>query len=348
VPPEAAALKRSRAIMPTMPVKRVKPTAAGTWLLLSLVGCGGGSGTKSTITQPGDFVANFVDVYCGWEARCNLSPDKVTCSNSLLSREEIVALDQAIRAGRVTVDASTSFACLNALSALACSQAALATLNAGSGISCQTLLQGHVSAGGACLIDNECAGGGHCQASNCTGLSCCVGVCQAPLGSGRVGASCSSSRDCAVSNYCYYDAAPGAAPWTCQSRLSQGQACSSDGGCVAGLDCLGPTDSKVCAPYVQDGRTCFPNDFMPCDNPAGYCDPTDNLCKPKVAVGHSCSGSSCVGYATCDNGICKAKPVSGESCTVPDGGSDLTTCLDGACVAGICTTAPADVSCIDG
>src|SRR5215471_3124101 len=80
---------------------------------------------------------------------------------------------------------------------------------------------GFAGAGGQCRVNADCA----------TGEVCVTGVC-ATAGAGKVGASCTTTRDCGVGLYC-------SPVGTCATggMLDVGQACTTDAQCLTPLRC---------------------------------------------------------------------------------------------------------------
>jgi hypothetical protein len=177
------------------------------------------------------------------------------------------------------------------------------------------------------------------------------------------GAPCYAAEDCAVSLTCIAGScvktevgAPcdASSPWpvcsndqrcdsgSCQPALELGQACSSSGGCTAGLVCRSPGLS--CQPPLSEDDACGPNECAHgltcnshgvCAAPARYLEPcdADADCQGGSAPGYQCRHSVCT-YPGGDYGPCGGPASCATSTCTPEGYCAPGCDVDAECAEG--------------
>jgi hypothetical protein len=307
-------------------------------------GAGGGSllrdaGPALGTGGAGDFATRYTTAFCQFFVRCGLSPSAAACKSDYIDSGvfNLTALAQDIDSGRTLYDATKAGPCLDALANASCAQG---TVFGGHQLDtvCAGVIRGTVADGGACVEDNECAGG-KCHQPSCGG-SCCLGTCGVPA---AIGAACGSDTDCDTGAACRYGVSTSTSQGTCQAQVARGQPCSYDSDCQSGLDC-DSAGTGTCVPFVADGQACTP-EGVECANINSFCDPQTGTCHPRLPVGAACAipdaslsflASGCAYYANCVGGACVALAGVGEPCSVPDGGASYLVCRAATCVGGVC------------
>jgi len=246
---------------------------------------------------------------CNQYARCGQMPDQATCEaaqgDSLLTLQLLT--DAAL--GRVTYDEAGARTCVEAIRNRVC-DGALATKKA-LDTACAKMFVGTVAAGGSCLFDNECSGGGVCNTTMCMGNgACCLGVCEAKPAPVALNGDCSTNTLCVESAYCDDSMMPA----TCKPRKDNGDACSAQGQCKEGMRCDVNGSVKTCYLLSNRGGACNPAlDAGACIRYDDYCHPTDRKCTVLPGDGKPCTDKDeCLDYAYCDDTkTCRKRPVEG-------------------------------------
>jgi hypothetical protein len=288
-----------------------------------LAGCGGGSAIPID-----DLAASVTAADCRAAAACGDAPSQATCeaSISLTRNPSLTALVAAVKRGTVVYDGDLARQCLDGLG-----QSCVAAL--GAPPSCAEAFHGTVAPGGACQVSYECISG-VCNAPCVSG--CCVGSCAAGAAKVSVGGACApGGGSCVDGAFCKGG--------TCVADLAIGAPCSPDDVCQQPARCSATTGGTgVCTAGAARGEACGFILNYPCVSREDYCDPTTLVCLQKKPPGAACSGSECVGFASCLNGICTAHPTVGQAC----GGVGSLSCLgDTACVGGVCVAADPQDAC---
>lgn len=278
--------------------------------------------------------------------------------NGLLPRYQA-----AIDMGRMTYDASQARACIDSIAGEGCAAVSSRTTAA-----CDNLFVGHVAAGGACAIDEECSGDsfcntgsacpGTCQArggsgASCgenagceSGLVCASGACAAP---GGAGASCGGTTGVQCAGGLICSGQTGTTPGTCTATSTvlagaSGATCNAQGTqlCMNGLACTvaSPT-MQTCGPDgIAPGAACHPA-FPDACQAGYYCGGTapamgdfDGNCAALPTAGMPCAtvvvGPTCADGATCEGTMCVTVQANGGACTANG------DCLGGQCNSGVC------------
>ena len=200
---------------------------------------------------------------------------------------DFVFMQASIDAGRLVFDPAAVAQCVDDYGALGCS-----LLGSRPPASCDLALHGQVALGGACVIDDDCAGSAFCNRS-----AACPGVCAALL---AADATCDRNDQCANGLQCLAG--------KCGSGAAASEAC--EGGvareCQLGLVCIGADASA---------------------NRAGMCRTKDSLLVTaegapcNVAAGTWCQpGLACVVDVANNGGqqvltqLCRARVASGAEC----------------------------------
>jgi hypothetical protein len=296
------------------------------------IGTGGSTGTGGSIATGGaagggpipiaEYEALALAAGCNVLVRCGLYPDQATC----LSSDQVVphlydTLVADVASGKVLYDPAQGRACVDATNTLPCTRTALAASNPDDA-SCDVVFTGTVAAGGACFLDEECAGGGNCQIdyTSCPSGECCPGSCVAPPPTVGPGGDCSTygTVTCAAGTTCTVDANGSTA--SCQATIALGGACVA---ATTAIPCTYPLycdkTSGTCKAPASTGGACNPaEDALDCDTQTDHCDTTTLVCTPMVGPGSSCDPvySACPTYAPCDakTRTCVVEPAVGQAC----------------------------------
>lgn len=257
----------------------------------------------------------------------------------------------ALAMNTMTYDASQAGACLDAVQVLGC---AVGTQR--SPAACDALFVGHVAAGGACAIDEECVGDSFCSVT-----TACPGTCQARSGSG---AACTRDEGCQSGLKCTSSAcaAPGGMGAACQGTTHVE--------CGGGLSCVGgsTTATGICNTTasvfsIASGQPCNLAMSQLCQS--GLSCTATSLTVQECVAGGLTAGTAChaavpdqcgaglycndlaVGMGDID-GTCATLPTDGQPCAT--GGFLTSPCVNGlSCHDGTCHTINANGgSCMTG
>jgi hypothetical protein len=254
-------------------------------------------------------------------------------------------IEEAIAAGTVSYDESSAAECLAIVESIGCEAIDRPSLPA-----CDAVLVGTVAAGGACSLDEECAGESYCRLD-----ASCPGTCQARVASGS---ACTGDAACQANLRCGTDG-------TCQAPAAMGAACGGSSGveCSGGTFCFGAAmgsagtcRSPLSLQTAALGATCQPGGGMgPLCQPGLSCaltgiagmmptfaceaaSPSGGACH--VAIPDSCpSGEHCAGIDLMMfdfDGTCAPLPGDGEACAAVPFGAQCaagTRCAAGTCRA---------------
>lgn len=259
--------------------------------------------------------------------------------------------------------------CLSQIRALGCSDLQSGRMPA----ACEAAIEGTVALGGACNIDEECAGAAYC---NFTGS--CPGACTMLAGEGM---ACDADDHCASGTICQGStcartAAHGAAcgggtapeceagllcigedtstmrTGTCRTSsevftVAEGGTCNFDTGllCAGGLSCAvmgsGTSAMLTCQRSVGSGAACSFGIPDQCPN-GEYCNADTSMmrftgnCVRLPGEGLPCADrlfSDCASGLSCRSGTCRRTQRIGGACMT---GSD---CYSGNCSAMVCAAA---------
>jgi hypothetical protein len=292
-----------------------------------LAGCGGDDAATYQPPQPVEGEDGIKQAWCDALVRCGAYADLDSC----LSANDVVGpeLREAFESGRADYDAGDAADCAAALGDATCEElAGAADLEA-----CAGVWDGTQEDGEECAASAECAGG-WCDPGECDpALSCCTGACAADEEEGGVPIAGDCSIDpCEAGAFCDFQATPA----TCRELVALDGSCH-EGECRDGLYCRvsdPDTGTGACSDLPAEGEACDP-DYPVCARGDNWCDPGDDTCHKRAAVGDACDemADNCVPYAWCSpDGECVARPGEGEPCEDwPPCMGDLE-CLDDTCV----------------
>lgn len=253
----------------------------------------GGSDTKESIALA-DLPAKLAPAFCALYQRCNPElygiafavDDCATRLTQQLTQGTFSGVSAAVDAKRTSYDGALAAACASAVSSGSCDFLDNSPITV-----CEQALEGTVSDGGDCDIDEECKGTSHCAVTG----GACPGKCTAAV---SAGVACQRKEDCAAGLVC------SDATQHCAAPAAAGQPCG--GGvevqCSATLQCLGDDATKKQAGVCKQAKDVFAG---------GEGDSCD------IAAGPWCKdGFSCV-----VDGIANAKPVEKCHAKAASGGS---------------------------
>jgi hypothetical protein len=329
---------------------------------------------------------------CAAIADCMIDPfeeivfgqgDCVSRTTARFEDGDFIYVQASIDAGRIVFDADAVATCVADIAALSCD---LPTARFPA--SCEDVLQGQVPTGGACSIDDDCAGRDYCASD-----ASCPGTCTQAGGEGD---ACAADGHCASGLVCFGG--------SCSYARQEGESCGPGvGGCHLGLLCMGG-DSAMGVP-----GTCLSQQDLIDAGEDEDCDPTTNsfceaglacvldvievdgspeavaVCKPRAEPGGPCNlafapeqcppGEYCPVELPEYQGTCVPRPVDGEACGVgdmcaddhycdengvcrsgrridqacPSGGACFSrTCDDGVCIAPVRCRLDPEPTCGDG
>jgi hypothetical protein len=290
--------------------------------------------------------------------------DCVTVTEQRIRNGTFPMLAGELAQGKIAYDGAKAQACLDSIASRTCAQ-----MLERDSAACLAALDGTVTSGGACSINEDCKGEALCKSSSGT----CPGQCVPLLVAGQ---ACAEDGDCQSGLQCSSET------HLCVVPAGAGQACEyGSPPCGPGLLCLGKDDDK------RTSGTCkTPADALSAA-PGAACDPTNaQLCQ----VGSSCVADSldilqlsiswlcvatgsypaggdckpgfpeaCASSTYCKtgtgllalSGTCTAIPAAGQAC-----GTGMSKCQpDAVCVADVCqklvgngVSCTADAMCFSG
>ncbi len=276
-----------------------------------------------------------------------------------LSRRPLAAcgdLAAWVAAGAVRYDAAAAQQCAAGMAARSCAE--LLWSGTSPDDPCDRVLSGTVAPGGACGIDEQCAGGwcnttAQCQGTcvayrtagqSCTGtyeecgpgLACVSGACATPA-YGAAGQPCTAAYPgCQVGLWC--DAG------TCRAEVGVGGSCAASADACGGTTVCGSyaTGCTACIPIAHLGEAC--GSCVGLCGPGGRCDAGSGKCVSEALLGEACVGSSdCLIPNWCDPaaGTCAAPLGAGAPCTA------WGQCASGlSCDVGVTNTCISDPVCL--
>ena len=326
---------------------------AGLLSVAALVSCSSDE-TAPPPPQPikiADLQAAAESANCDYLVRCSWMPDKATCKSLDGADYELLQLIADAVFGKVHYDEKAARAWVEAVRSQKC--------ELGEGIkkaleaAWEPVFTGTVKEGGACFVDDECAGKNVCDLSGCSS-ACCAGTCSPPPPAAKEGEPCDFTIACEDQTFCGIDDGSGGAGGggggtgmqICKPRADNGQPCLGQQGCQDGQLCdVGGSDK--CYKLSPDGSPCNPGLQYSCLEYNHFCDESTSKCIALPGAGEPCAPTSeyCAYYAYCDvNGtkLCNSKPVEGEPCD-PDG----VRCLgDLVCNGSTCARRPPIQTCV--
>jgi hypothetical protein len=259
------------------------------WVVCGVVMCGCGSG------------GGYDDVFgalCEWAAKCqggtaeDIARCKASVTTARAGQPGYYSLDEAMAAGRVRIDDGKSSGCANTIRNGSCTALPLNE-------TCDGLLVGLVSPGGACKNDSECAGGDCANAMGVSLSAGCEGTCRAFTARGQACGG-NNTAPCGPEDFCE--------PMTrlCEARRAAGQPCATTTACLSGLACIGAmqTTPGTCSGLSQQDQPCTSSSRcvagLWCDTATGG----SRTCKPRLGAGDPCTitaacpdGLACIGAA---------------------------------------------------
>ena len=328
-------------------------------MALALAGCGDGAKPISVEELPPKLAESLCAAYknCygpAFDLFLN-GMDCATITEQRILNGTFPLLQGRIDMGVVVYNGAEAQACLDSIAVRTCAQ----MLDRGSP-ACEAALDGTVALGGACILDEDCAGDALCKSASGT----CPGQCS-PLQA--AGQACTKDDDCQDGLTC------SAETRLCVHPASEGQACEYGAPpCGPGLLCLGKDDDQQVSGSCRTAATALTGvEGGPCDATLGQiCQPglscvadTITLLPPALtwvcvrtggyALGAACKPGfpeACSAGSYCNtgaglqaiSGTCATIPVAGQPC-----GKGMSECQPGAtCVSGVCQNLAANgVSC---
>ena len=288
-----------------------------------------------------DFESKLVDAYCKNAVTCKMMPDVATCKAATsFKTRQFETLIAKSKTKVIKYDDGKGADCIDSVETQTCTFDGFHTAPS----PCVDAFAGTVAAGGACAIDNECAGGGTCVPTDMTcdsRTACCPGTCKAAVPDVAIGGDCAAAN-CVSTAYC------ASATHTCTALITTaGTACKDIDACSDPMYCDILQASPTCIAPAAEGATCDPMLLLPCADNRDYCDETTKKCTLRLAIGGACEGANgalCVGYATCTSMTCAARVTAGGACTLDMQG--FSNCLgDLDCKTNACTLPPAEAAC---
>jgi len=325
-------------------------TASGLVLLAALAACGGGDGASVPLA---DLPPKLADSLCKAYQNCYGDifalflggTDCVAVTEKRINNGTFPLLQGKIDQGKVHYDGGKVQACLDSYGARTCAQ-----MLERDSPECLAALDGTVTLGGACDLDDECKGQALCKSSNAT----CPGQCTSLLVAGQ---ACAKDGDCQSGLQCSTETQ------LCVQPVGADEPCENGSPpCGPGLLCLGKDDAKktpgTCRTTAQafvgiEGGSCDPALGLLCKT--GLACVADSVTITPLAINWLCmragsyaanaackpgfpdacaSGNYCkVGTGLLAlTGTCTTIPAAGEAC-----GTGLSQCQPSAvCVLGVC------------
>jgi hypothetical protein len=314
-------------------------------ILVVATACGGGGGVKID-----DFPDELAKAICARDVRCGFQPDEATCEASqIFAGNDVETTLGAVKAKTIDYSEDNAKKCLDTVRNDDCTFTGFHVPSP-----CDTLFVGTLTAGTACVIDEECANRGTCTATdaNCDRTTaCCPGTCADGPAVAAVGAPCGDTGGagtiCDDGLYCKDT---GGATGTCTALVAtEGAACDTFfDTCADPFYCNIQdfmTFTGKCATPAASGATCVAADLIPCTDTRDYCDATSTTCTRSVGVDAACSDTiACIGFASCSATTmkCVANPSAGQACDAANGPDCLGT-LD--CTNAVCTAPAPGTNC---
>lgn len=274
--------------------------------------------------------------------------DSQTCHDSvdLAGSTSFQAILDGVEDGTIEYDEDKAGACADSFRDQACEFAGLS----GEPSPCDDVFTGTVPAGGACVVDLQCANSGDCIATdpNCDpDAACCASTCvvRTEMVSQAGGPCADDIHVCADDLYCRQVSQTAA---MCEPLITQeGTACETLSACAnpmyCNLDLFGSGRPATCKRPAASGTACDLEDLLPCVDNRDFCDPTSLTCVRGVAPGATCGmGVACVPYASCIDNACVADIARGGACVVEQG-ADCAGDLE--CISGTCELPPPGMVC---
>lgn len=304
----------------------------GIWCAVAAAACGGGSSVDAD-----DLLTELYDVQCGYAAKCGSFESEAACHASIDATgggafQSILA---AIDDGTIEYDADKAGDCLDLYREQGCEFAGFHNQDLSA---CDAVFTGTVPTGGACMIDEQCAGGGDCERTDAScdpNVACCPGTCvdgDVTQESQEGGPCNDDAHDCAVAFYCAVtsDDAPG----TCTKPIAgEGSPCNELDACADPMYCDIFADVPTCVRPPGSGEACDPEGLLGCADNRDYCDAT-MTCARRGEEGATCaSDDECMQYAACITGLCVAERGPGGACggTTDPGCAGSLECTNGTC-----------------
>jgi hypothetical protein len=296
-----------------------------------------------------DFAAKLAAASCAHDERCGFFGVSEDASCRVGQLAGIVSppsysIDDSINAGRATLDATASQACLSALDAAGCGFRDSYNVNA----ACSGYIKGTVMNGVGCRSSLECATGfcaavaegcaGTCKGFATAGFSCANALCDAASYCNADNSVCVAlpttnqacnlnGLSCQAGLVCHNVDSSGD-NGTCGAVAKSGAACTYSGDCDVGLYCDPGTSPGKCAPLLQSGATCTaydacqaPFDCIGLTAPGGTSTGSTGKCAAWLDIGKTCDPAAgvtgCPFYSVCNavSKICTAISTEGYACT---------------------------------
>jgi len=307
----------------------------GIWCLVAVAACGSDGGGPVAAE---DFVDELIIAACEQSARCGDAASEASCRASI-DAAFLEEFADAIQDGSVQYDADKAGTCLDSIGGASCT---FEGFHPDGDDPCNGVFTGTVPAGGACVVDIQCADHGDCEQTDPScdpDVACCASTCVAGTQQeSQVGGPCADDiHVCAADLYCK----PGAN--TCAQQVTQEDApCDDLFACANPMYCDVQAQTPSCVRAPATGEACDPTDLIECADTRDYCDATMK-CVKRLAPGAACiSGSDCVGYADCIGGQCTAELDAGAACD-ETAGPDCAGDLD--CIGNVCVLPPSQPTC---
>ncbi|MBT8495792.1 MAG: hypothetical protein KJO07_22305, partial [Deltaproteobacteria bacterium] len=229
-------------------------------------------------------------------------------------------VEAKISSGQIEFSSGAARECLELLTSEAC-QARDTPLQEALDQACLDGFAGAGETGEVCIVNEECASGVCIFAPGQGDDVCDLGQCAelATTDQDCAGAPCS------VGLYC------DGLDTTCQPLVAVGGECAQLDACVPGAVC----DAGVCARQGDPDGACNAElGFRACRRFDYWCDPSDSLCKQRVAAGGSCDVDidECNLDSVCIDSECRLLPGPGEGCDPGVGCAGDSLCEDGLCL----------------
>lgn len=234
-------------------------------------------------------------------------------------------IEDSLKAGRVTFDASKMNDCLNAIIAPSGTCSEVVTDLPWKVACMDSAFVGTVATAASCFFNFDCQGapdsfcspaqkcearptaGSPCGTGCASAFYCAAGICQAKLGSG---AACTSTAQCATNLFCDLNATPQP---ICSATQPGGAACQSSAACISNTcvpgQCMGT--SSNCYKDTDCASHCANNPTFTCSTSANCGSGTCMISGLTCTSNTQCitAGDSCVFPVLCLPGMCVGDPV---------------------------------------